>query len=99
MAAPAREPAAEQRLERFLALLIPTTLMGATLPVLSRFAAMRGRRSDVGVSRLYAANTCGAVAGTLLAGFVLLERFGQFRANLCAALAGLGLGALVILLA
>jgi spermidine synthase len=83
----------------FFALLMPTTLMGATLPVLARFAAQRGRRADVGVSRLYAANTFGAVAGTLLAGFVLLERLGLFRANLCAAGAGLLLCAGVVLLA
>ncbi len=65
-----------------LALLLPpTTLMGATLPVLSRVfvtdAATAGRR----VGALYALNTLGAVVGTALAGYVLLPALGM-RATL-----------------
>ena len=53
----------------FVILLVPTTLMGATLPVLSRFfvheiAALGGQ-----IGRLYALNTLGAVLGTYAAGF------------------------------
>ena len=60
-----------------LVLLIPTTLMGGTLPVLTRAfsAADRGRlRASLG--RLYGINTLGAVIGTALAGFVLIEHVG-----------------------
>jgi spermidine synthase len=60
-----------------LVLLIPTTLMGGTLPVLTRAfsAADRGRlRPSLG--RLYGINTLGAVIGTALAGFVLIEHVG-----------------------
>jgi len=60
-----------------LLLLVPTTLMGGTLPVLSRVVvhALGEIRREVG--RLYFVNSLGAVVGTLLAGFVLVPRFGS----------------------
>lgn len=60
-----------------LALALPTTLMGATLPVMSRFIARRKEALGFEVGGLYAANTAGAVAGTFLAGFVLIETLGM----------------------
>ena len=58
-------------------LLVPTALMGATFPVLTRFVtrdpASVGRR----VGALYAWNTFGAVIGTYLVGFHLLPAFGM----------------------
>ena len=57
-----------------LVLLVPTTLMGATLPVL---AAAFVRSSDSNsVTKLYACNLAGAILGTLAAGFVLLPALG-----------------------
>ncbi len=59
-----------------LVLVVPTTLMGGTLPAAARAVASaedRGRRS---LSALYGVNTLGAVLGTLSANFVLLEVFG-----------------------
>ena len=56
-----------------LLLLVPTTLMGATLPVLS--AALL-RHGATAVTRLYACNLVGAIIGTLAAGFVLLPSLG-----------------------
>ena len=59
-----------------LLLLVPTTLMGATLPVLAA-ALLRAEGHDSGsVTRLYACNLVGAIFGALLAGFVLLPAFG-----------------------
>ncbi len=60
----------------FALLLVPTTLMGATLPVLSR--AVTNNMAQVGrsVGALYALNTLGAVVGVLLAGFYLIEHLG-----------------------
>ncbi|HEY2808178.1 MAG TPA: fused MFS/spermidine synthase [Steroidobacteraceae bacterium] len=56
----------------FCLMLIPTVLMGATLPVL--VAALVRRYGNVGVSigRLYSANTGGACLGALAAGVLLL---------------------------
>lgn len=60
----------------FLVLAIPTACMGATLPILTRYAVRSD--DDVGprVGLLYAINTLGAVAGTLVAAFVLLPALG-----------------------
>ncbi len=59
-----------------LVLIVPTTLMGGTMPAAARAVADEsdpGRRS---VSVLYGLNTLGAVAGALAANFVMLEVFG-----------------------
>jgi len=61
------------------AMIVPTTLMGGTLPVLSRFVASRPQRLGRHLALLYGFNTLGAVVGTLAAGFVLLARFGVSR--------------------
>jgi len=65
-----------------LVLLIPTTLMGGTLPVLTR-AFMGEDRASLrpSLGRLYGLNTLGAVVGTALAGFFLIEFVGV-RASL-----------------
>src|SRR5437870_10883865 len=67
-----------------LVLLVPTTLMGGTLPVLTR-AFMGADRGELPASlgRLYGLNTLGAVLGTALAGFFLIEYVGV-RASLWA---------------
>ena len=61
----------------FVLLVFPTLLMGATLPVLSRFFvrsfAQFGRR----VGDLYATNTLGAVIGCAAGGFFLIPFFGM----------------------
>jgi spermidine synthase len=57
-------------------LIVPTTMMGATLPlVVKRFAADGGIGRQAGL--FYSLNTCGALAGVLGAGFVLLPAFGM----------------------
>ncbi|MFZ1947606.1 MAG: hypothetical protein WAW06_08670, partial [bacterium] len=71
----------------FVVLLIPTTLMGGTLPVLSRFVA--GERTGLArrVGLLYAVNTFGAVAGAFASGYLLLPGLGLSRTTwLCVAL-------------
>ena len=79
-----------------LALLIPTTLMGATLPILSRFfvrdISMIGRR----VGALYAYNTFGAVLGVYLAGFELLPALGMQWTLVFAATLNIGIGLLIL---
>jgi len=60
----------------FLVLLVPTTLMGATLPVLSRALVRDRAEAGVNLSALYAANTWGAALGALLAGFLLIRLLG-----------------------
>ncbi len=59
-----------------LVLLPPTTLMGASLPVLARAVAHDPDRIGGNVGTLYAINTFGAVAGTFIAGFVAIPNIG-----------------------
>lgn len=80
-----------------LILLLPTALMGGTLPVL---AELYKNKETVGrgVGLLYAFNTFGAVIGVLGAGFLLLPSLGlQKTVFLAAALNGvISLGAFLI---
>src|SRR6185369_9619427 len=55
----------------FAVLLVPCSLMGATLPLLTRVAVSDRTRIARGTGALYAVNTLGAVAGCVAAGFVL----------------------------
>ena len=75
-----------------LALSPATIMMGATFPALVRHFARSSALSQA-FGRLYFANTMGAVAGTLLAGLVLIELFGLSGAlrigAVCSAIAGL----------
>ncbi len=57
-------------------LLIPTTLMGATLPVLSKYFVERQTHLGWTVGKLYGVNTFGAVLGSFAAGFVLIPTLG-----------------------
>lgn len=75
-----------------LALAPATVMMGATFPVLVRHLSRSSELSHA-FGRLYSANTIGAVAGTLLAGLVLIELLGLSGALAvgasCSAVAGL----------
>jgi spermidine synthase len=59
-----------------LVLIVPTTCMGATLPILSAWAVREESTLGVTIGRLYALNTFGAVCGTALSGFLLLPALG-----------------------
>jgi spermidine synthase len=79
-------------------LLVPTSLMGGTFPILVKAATREMRRLGGTASRLYAANTAGAVAGAFCAGLFLLGAVGvpgaygvAIALNFLAALAALGL--------
>lgn len=74
-------------------LLLPTTLMGATLPLLARVVSHS--LDDVGrdVGRLYGLNTIGAAAGAAIAGFLLVPVAGQGLTLASAALGSLAIGA------
>jgi len=73
-------------------MIVPVGLMGATLPLLAKYVtremAVRGRR----VGLLYSINTFGAVAGALLAGFVLLPAYGYTLSTYMGAAANILVG-------
>jgi spermidine synthase len=63
----------------FVALALPTTLMGATLPLLARHAVSEREQIGRRIGLLYASNTAGAVAGALATAFLLLPALGLSR--------------------
>lgn len=79
-------------------LALPTTLMGATLPLLSRFTTQRLERMGRDLGRLYALNTLGAALGAALTGFLLVPSLGVQTTLWAAAGANLLIGALAFVL-
>jgi spermidine synthase len=79
-----------QALLSALILLVPTILMGSTLPLLARFVTSVEKESGSLVGRLYALNTLGAALGTFLAGFVLIRTIGVMETLYTAAIVNVG---------
>ncbi|MEK7204192.1 MAG: fused MFS/spermidine synthase, partial [candidate division NC10 bacterium] len=77
-----------------LAMFLPTLFMGATFPCVAQIASREIQRVGQDVGRIYFINTGGAIAGTMLAGFLLIPTWGlqttlklAVSLNLCLALA------------
>lgn len=84
----------------FLLLLVPTTLMGATLPLLTEFFRLSPRPTFTWkVGLLYAANTLGAAAGTFFVSFFMIERFGVDVTTVIAADVNIAIAAIAFLYA
>jgi spermidine synthase len=83
----------------FLILIVPTSMMGATLPLVIKSAIGREARIGGRIGLLYAINTAGAIAGALIAGFYLVAEIGAARSfqiaaatNLLIAIAAIAAG-------
>ena len=76
----------------FVVLLVPTMLMGLTLPVLSASEPVQGPRFGARVGALYAVNTAGAVTGAVLTGFYLIGAIGLSRSFWLAAAVNVAVG-------
>lgn len=68
---------------------IPAVLMGGTLPVLVRSLAADPQQLGKAGGQLYAANTAGAIAGTLLTAFILIATLGVRGSAIAAAMLNL----------
>lgn len=82
----------------FLLMLIPTTLMGGTLPVLSEALLRRHADFSRRLGWLYGVNTLGAVTGVMAAGFLLVPALGLRGTNLVAIAANLFIGVSALVL-
>jgi spermidine synthase len=60
----------------FMVLIIPAALMGATLPLIVKSSLLRTEGLGHRVGVLYATNTAGAIAGSLVAGLLLIPHLG-----------------------
>jgi spermidine synthase len=80
-----------------LMLLIPTTLMGATLPLLSAALVRSAGQTSTSITKLYTRNLAGAICGSLAAGFLLLPVFGVRATIYIAAIINIIIGIVTIL--
>ena len=79
-------------------MLPPTLMMGMSLPLVARLAAP-GRGVGEAVGRVYAANTAGAVLGSLMGGFCLAPLLGTQHSLALLACVNLALAAAVLVAA
>ena len=79
-----------------LILLVPTTLLGGTFPVLSRFVIRSSEGRAARIAALYGVNTAGAMCGTLAVYFLALPTFGLRLTLLGAGVLNVGLGVLCL---
>jgi spermidine synthase len=83
----------------FVLVLVPTVLMGGTLPAISRAVIDRMDRFVGSLGMLYGLNTLGAAAGVFLAGFFLIEWLGVSGSAYAAAAVHLVVGLTAVALA
>lgn len=69
----------------FLVMLVPTTLMGWTFPVVSRIVTDSMDRLGTSVGGAYSINTLGSIVGSVAAGFLLIPLIGMTATVLFAA--------------
>lgn len=73
-------------------LITPTTMMGATFPLIVSAYKQLQARLGAGLAGLYALNTIGGMMGVLLAGFVLIGGMGLHNTTLAAAVINIIVG-------
>lgn len=83
----------------FALFLLPSTAMGATLPVMIKGFPVNDDRFGRVLGGLYGWNTVGAVAGALAGELVLIGRFGVFGTAVAACLGNLLAGGLALMTA
>src|SRR5213595_792034 len=81
----------------FLILLVPTTAMGLTLPVLVEEPILRRANFGRAIGFLYGSNTLGAVAGAVVGEAYFIEAFGLRGTGLAAGLASCIAAAIALL--
>ncbi|UCC67137.1 MAG: fused MFS/spermidine synthase [Armatimonadota bacterium] len=82
----------------FAVVLVPTTLMGGTLPAMSRQFIRRSEAIGRGAGLLYGANTLGGVLGAAATGFLLLRLLGAHHTTLFAVAINLAVALSALLL-
>lgn len=76
----------------FLLMFIPTTFIGATLPIISKYYVTDNTRLGTQIGYLYSINTLGAAVGCVLTGFIFISTFGVLQTALFASCANLIIG-------
>lgn len=83
---------AQTGLVAFVLVVLPTVLMGATLPILAAYLIARRGHVGNGVGALYFVNTLGSAAACFLASLLLMDALGQHGTLAVAAALNLAVG-------
>ena len=83
----------------FVILIVPTSLMGATLPLVIKSAVAQQDRVGGRIGMLYAINTTGAIVGALVAGFYFISEIGVALSFRIAAIANVAIGVVAVIAA
>lgn len=81
----------------FLILIVPTILMGMSLPIASRLSVNKVEESGSGVGKIFSINTLGTVTGSLITGLALIPWIGLFSTLLVILLMNLILSLRILL--
>src|SRR3972149_10728723 len=76
----------------FLLMMVPVTIMGMTLPVVVGAFGRSSSHYEIQAGLIYGINTIGAVAGTLLAGFLLIPLLGLLKTCVLIGIADVAIG-------
>ena len=95
---PSTAPPAVELLCVLAIIVVPTSLMGASFPLLVKAVVPDASAAGSGVGRLAAINTLGSAAGAVLGGWFLLGLFGAYGATLVAATVNLLAGTTALVL-
>jgi spermidine synthase len=68
----------------FMVMIVPTTMMGATFPLISKIFVRDMEKLGKDISYVYSFNSLGAVIGPILAGFILIPLIGITKTNIFA---------------
>lgn len=82
----------------FISILIPTTMMGGTLPILTSHMVRREGLFGRNFSLLYGLNTLGAVFGVILSGFITIGSLGEWNSILIGVLINFIIGVTALLI-
>ncbi|PKQ15119.1 MAG: hypothetical protein CVT67_11035 [Actinobacteria bacterium HGW-Actinobacteria-7] len=88
-----------QMLLSFLIMLVPTTFMGATFPVVTKLSTQSLAELGADVGDVYSINTLGSIAGSLAAGFMLIPLIGVKGTTFVAAALNVVVASIMVLLA
>jgi spermidine synthase len=80
----------------FSLILIPTTLMGATMPIILKAYSRDYKKMGRDVGRLYSVNNIGAVLGTIAAGFLLIPLLGVQTSIMITAIINIAIGLIIL---
>ncbi len=80
----------------FLIILIPTTLMGATMPIILKSYSSEYQKMGRDIGRLYSVNNVGAVLGTIAAGFLLIPFVGIQTSIMLTAIINIAIGLIIL---